>query len=89
MAWTEDRVEMLKQLWTDGLSASQIARKMGGVTRNAVIGKVHRLGRGFRPRASRQAPHERDPRRPRCLATIDSAAVIWMRLKTKSFPSQF
>ena len=44
MAWTEDRVEMLKQLWTDGLSASQIARKMGGVTRNAVIGKVHRLG---------------------------------------------
>ena len=47
MAWTEERVEMLKQLWTDGLSASQIARKMGGVTRNAVIGKVHRLG--FRP----------------------------------------
>lgn len=44
MAWTEERVEMLKQLWTDGLSASQIARKMGGVTRNAVIGKVHRLG---------------------------------------------
>ncbi|MDC0148555.1 GcrA cell cycle regulator [Alphaproteobacteria bacterium] len=44
MAWTEDRVETLKQLWTDGLSASQIARKMGGVTRNAVIGKVHRLG---------------------------------------------
>jgi len=44
MAWTEDRVETLKKLWTDGLSASQIARKMGGVTRNAVIGKVHRLG---------------------------------------------
>src|SRR6056300_126663 len=44
MAWTDDRVETLKQLWTDGLSASQIARKMGGVTRNAVIGKVHRLG---------------------------------------------
>ncbi|MGB1463942.1 MAG: GcrA family cell cycle regulator, partial [Parvibaculales bacterium] len=44
MAWTDERVEMLKQLWTDGLSASQIARKMGGVTRNAVIGKVHRLG---------------------------------------------
>ncbi|MFW2436875.1 MAG: GcrA family cell cycle regulator, partial [Parvibaculales bacterium] len=30
MAWTDDRVETLKQLWTDGLSASQIARKMGG-----------------------------------------------------------
>ena len=44
MGWTDERVEQLKQLWTDGLSASQIARVMGGVTRNAVIGKVHRLG---------------------------------------------
>lgn len=44
MAWTDDRVEQLKKLWADGLSAAQIANKMGGVTRNAVIGKVHRLG---------------------------------------------
>jgi GcrA cell cycle regulator len=44
MGWTEERVEQLKQLWTEGLSASQIARVLGGVTRNAVIGKVHRLG---------------------------------------------
>ena len=44
MAWTEDRVEQLKRYWAEGLSASQIASKMGGVTRNAVIGKVHRLG---------------------------------------------
>ena len=44
MAWTEERVELLRKLWTEGLSASQIARQMGGVTRNAVIGKVHRLG---------------------------------------------
>lgn len=44
MSWTDERVEMLKELWTSGLSASQIAHKMGGVTRNAVIGKVHRLG---------------------------------------------
>ena len=42
--WTDDRVEQLKNLWTEGLSASQIARALGGVTRNAVIGKVHRLG---------------------------------------------
>lgn len=56
MAWTEERVEELKQLWADGLSASQIARQMGGVTRNAVIGKVHRLGlsgRGAPTRSSR------------------------------------
>ena len=44
MAWTEDRVDTLKTLWNEGLSASQIAGKLGGVTRNAVIGKVHRLG---------------------------------------------
>jgi GcrA cell cycle regulator len=43
-AWTEDRVERLKKLWSDGLSASQIAAELGSVTRNAVIGKVHRLG---------------------------------------------
>src|SRR5690348_13278389 len=44
MGWTDERVEQLKNLWTEGLSASQIARALGGVTRNAVIGKVHRLG---------------------------------------------
>jgi GcrA cell cycle regulator len=42
--WTDERVEQLKKLWNDGLSASQIAGQFGGITRNAVIGKVHRLG---------------------------------------------
>ena len=44
MGWTDERVELLKKLWADGLSASQIAAELGGITRNAVIGKVHRLG---------------------------------------------
>ncbi|MEM0923790.1 MAG: GcrA family cell cycle regulator [Pseudomonadota bacterium] len=44
MSWTDDRVEKLKELWAEGMSASQIAKSLGGVTRNAVIGKVHRLG---------------------------------------------
>ncbi len=44
MSWTDDRVELLKTLWGEGKSASQIAKELGGVTRNAVIGKVHRLG---------------------------------------------
>jgi GcrA cell cycle regulator len=45
MSWTEDRVEVLKKLWLDGFSASQIAKQLGGgLTRNAVIGTVHRLG---------------------------------------------
>lgn len=43
MSWTDERIERLKKLWGDGLSASQIAAELGGVTRNAVIGKVHRL----------------------------------------------
>ncbi len=44
MSWTDDRVETLKRMWAEGQSASQIAKELGGVTRNAVIGKVHRLG---------------------------------------------
>ena len=44
MSWTSERVELLKKLWGEGQSASQIAKELGGVTRNAVIGKVHRLG---------------------------------------------
>jgi GcrA cell cycle regulator len=44
MSWTDERVEKLKELWGDGMSASQIAKILGAVTRNAVIGKVHRLG---------------------------------------------
>ncbi|WP_118135971.1 GcrA family cell cycle regulator [Oceanicella sp. SM1341] len=44
MSWTDERVEELKTMWNEGKSASQIAKTLGGVTRNAVIGKVHRLG---------------------------------------------
>ncbi len=44
MSWNDERVELLKKLWGEGQSASQIAKELGGVTRNAVIGKVHRLG---------------------------------------------
>ena len=67
MSWTDERVELLKKLWADGLSASQIAAELGGITRNAVIGKVHRLGlsgranspssAAARPRKARAHPH--------------------------------
>lgn len=53
MAWTEERVAVLTRLWSEGLSASQIARQLGDVTRNAVIGKVHRLGLSGRATPSR------------------------------------
>lgn len=52
MNWTDERVELLKKLWAEGLSASQIAAQLGGVSRNAVIGKVHRLKLSSRGRAT-------------------------------------
>ena len=55
MGWTDERVVVLKKLWLDGLSASQIAKQLGGVTRNAVIGKVHRLGLSGRATPSQPA----------------------------------
>jgi GcrA cell cycle regulator len=57
MAWTDERVELLKKLWAEGLSASQIAGRLGSVTRNAVIGKVHRLGLSGRATTSRMKSH--------------------------------
>ena len=61
MSWNDERVETLKKLWSEGLSASQIAGRIGGVTRNAVIGKVHRLGLSGRATTSRIKSHR--PRR--------------------------
>ncbi len=52
MNWTDERVELLRKLWSEGLSASQIAAQLGGVSRNAVIGKVHRLKLSARGRAT-------------------------------------
>ena len=66
MGWTDERVELLKKLWADGLSASQIAAELGGVTRNAVIGKVHRLGLSGRATSSRSSnPRPRRTHVPR------------------------
>ncbi|HBS49572.1 MAG TPA: GcrA cell cycle regulator [Rhodobacteraceae bacterium] len=56
MSWTDERVELLKKMWGEGQSASQIAKELGGVTRNAVIGKVHRLGLSNRTAGGAQAP---------------------------------
>src|SRR5215470_8051732 len=64
MSWTDERVELLKKLWSDGLSASQIAAQMGGVTRNAVIGKVHRLSLSGRARPASSVPRPRKMRAP-------------------------
>jgi GcrA cell cycle regulator len=62
MSWTDERIDLLKQLWEQGLTASQIAEKLaGGLSRNAVIGKAHRLGLKARPspvKAGEIAPPE-------------------------------
>lgn len=59
MNWTDERVELLKKLWGEGLSASQIAAQLGGVSRNAVIGKVHRLKLSGRGKITTAAPRSK------------------------------
>jgi GcrA cell cycle regulator len=58
MAWTDERIEQLKSMWEKGMTASQIADELGGVSRNAVIGKAHRLGLQSRPSPVREAKDE-------------------------------
>ncbi|CAN5245755.1 cell cycle sigma 70 cofactor GcrA [soil metagenome] len=88
--WTEDRVGALKKLWLEGQSASQIAKQLGGgVTRNAVIGKVHRLGLSgratpsqpartatttFRPAKTRTTPPKQDFGAPSAPRTLQAVA---------------
>lgn len=76
MSWTDERVTVLKKLWAEGHSASQIAKQLGGVTRNAVIGKVHRLGLSGRATPSR--PVKRPPRlaRPKPRFVAEAPAVV-------------
>lgn len=70
MAWTDDRVAKLRELWDKGLSASQIAKELAeGVTRNAVIGKAHRMGL-----ASRPSPVKTDPKKKAKKAAEKKAA---------------
>ena len=91
MAWTEDRVETLKKLWADGLSASQIAKQLGGVTRNAVIGKVHRLGLSGRATPSRPTRRAPTPRPAAARASKPAAAPSAAKpaiAKKPSAPSQ-
>jgi GcrA cell cycle regulator len=77
MGWTDERVEQLKALWGEGLSASQIARVLGSVTRNAVIGKVHRLGLAGRagpPRAER--PRNAVPRKAAVHVAVPAPQIV-------------
>lgn len=99
MNWTDERVELLKKLWADGLSASQIASQLGGVTRNAVIGKVHRLNlsgrakpasspaRPRKTRATSAAPSHR-PSAPRALVHGNAALKMQPTPAPRRVPAQ-
>jgi GcrA cell cycle regulator len=63
--WSDDRIAELKHLWQEGLSASQVADTLGSVSRNAVIGKIHRLGLAGRGAGSSIPRRPRSPRAPR------------------------
>lgn len=64
MSWTDERIDQLKTMWTKGMTASQIAEELGGVSRNAVIGKAHRLGLQSRPSPVKANDGEESARKP-------------------------
>jgi len=97
MPWTDERVELLKKLWTEGHSASQIAARLGmGVTRNAVIGKVHRLNlsgrvtqpRSTEPRAPRKTREPSHPGRPAGAPSMPSTGNAVLKTFVRVEPVQ-
>jgi GcrA cell cycle regulator len=86
MDWTDERIATLRKMWLEGMSASQVARQLGGVSRNAVIGKVHRMGLAGREAPSRprsvggRPPGRSQTRTPETatpkLAPVRTATVI-------------
>lgn len=83
MSWTDERIDTLKRMWDSGMTATQIAEELGGVSRNAVIGKAHRLGLQSRPspvkaneaKAAPAAPAEPRPAAPEPRAAAPAPAT--------------
>ena len=69
MSWTDDRVDLLKKLWGEGHTAAEIAKELGGVTRNAVIGKAHRLKLSGRASYSASAEEESQQHQHKAIQT--------------------
>jgi len=85
MSWTDERVELLKKMWGEGQSASQIAKELGGVTRNAVIGKVHRLG--LSNRAGTTTPAKPAAAKPKAAAAKPKVEASTAAPKAKAKPA--
>jgi GcrA cell cycle regulator len=75
MSWTDERVDLLRKMWGEGQSASQIAKELGGVTRNAVIGKVHRLGLSNRAAAPAPAAAKPEAKEPPAAPAVEAVAA--------------
>ena len=84
MSWTDERIEQLRRLWAEGHSASQIAGTLGGVSRNAVIGKIHRLGLSGRVKTPRPATRRAAP--PPAQAPSPAMAAAATRPKPAQAP---
>ena len=87
MSWTEERIERLKKMWHDGATASQIADELGGVSRNAVIGKAHRLGLDARPSPVKPG-EEKEKKAPASPAAKPSRAEATARSKAPASPEE-
>ncbi|MHA3915278.1 GcrA family cell cycle regulator [Halovulum sp. GXIMD14793] len=87
MSWTDERVETLKTMWNEGKSASQIAKELGGVTRNAVIGKVHRLGLSNRTTAAKAPAKEPAKAKPAPKAKAKPAKPAAAKTKAEAKPA--
>lgn len=94
MSWTDERIDQLKQMWERGMTASQIAEELGGVSRNAVIGKAHRLGLQARPSpvkatesTSKAAPAPRKAAAPAPSSGDDAQAAPRVAAKPKEKPA--
>jgi GcrA cell cycle regulator len=89
MSWTDERVALLKKLWEKGLSASQIASELGGVTRNAVIGKAHRMGLASRPsplKTETQKPKAAKKKAPEKKAVKERITLLQLTDKMCKWP---
>ncbi|QIE47082.1 GcrA cell cycle regulator [Pseudohalocynthiibacter aestuariivivens] len=86
MSWSDERVELLKKMWGEGQSASQIAKELGGVTRNAVIGKVHRLGLSNRNGGGGTAPATEAKAKPTAKPAAKPAAKTKPAAKPEAQP---
>ncbi|MDQ3074065.1 MAG: GcrA family cell cycle regulator [Pseudomonadota bacterium] len=87
MSWTDERIDRLKAMWADGSTASQIAEDLGGVSRNAVIGKAHRLGLESRPSPVRAGEDKTKPAKPAKPAPAATATAMEAASKLKPKPA--